>query len=65
MKLLLLSSILLSGCAHYQYQPVDYPQQSNSFSQATYDMAQFNNSLAELISSSYPTFYAISALTQH
>jgi len=54
--------LLLTGCAHYSYQQ---PNQVSDFTQTSHDVVQVNNSLAELISSSYPMVYSIGYMFKH
>ena len=67
MKHLILTLLLIStsGCAYNYRQP--QPQQTNvdQFAQHTNNLVKINNSLAQLISSAYPMYYAISYIAAH
>lgn len=59
-KLIVPLILVMSGCASQTYNT--QPQQQQDMSQTTNNIVRVNNSLAEVISSSYPLMYAISVL---
>ena len=56
MKIILLGAMLLSGCAHYQYQTP---------TQDTLDPIQTTQQLTQIALDVYPIYYTINAIANH